>query len=136
MKVGNGGSAGGGITIGFFRLLIADGMTKVSSSSGPSERSLLNSRSNSSVSEDFLGLLTGSDGREYKATERSGGGAGGTGGLEFFVFIVSINCRISHRSTEVKLDWLWLRETEDSLARRRLPSEERHRSNRRERDLT
>lgn len=27
-----------------------------------------------------------------------------------FVFIVWISCRISKRSTEVKLDWLWLRE--------------------------
>jgi hypothetical protein len=45
-------------------LLIADGMTQFNSCAGSNERNLLKARSNSSVNDDFLGLLVGTDRRE------------------------------------------------------------------------
>ncbi len=83
---------------------------------GSRARNLLNSRSNSSAIQDFFNFIIGTNGLEFFGMDCSDDDDDWREIFDFFlsfVLIVFINSRISERSIDVKLDWLWLRDMDD-----------------------
>lgn len=117
-NVGNGGIIRQGFSFVFFRLQIDDGITLVISWSGSRARNLSNSRSNSSVTVDFFDFVIGVDEWEFVVIDCSDDRIGDEWRGIFddvvsFVLIVFMKWRISDRSWDVKLDWLWLSGSDD-----------------------